>query len=83
MDNKNQIVKPITLIRKELIDNLTFIINESHLPPFIIESILKDMYLETKALSDKVYESDKRKYEQAILRQECNENIENDKCDEN
>lgn len=57
--------KPITIIRAEFISNLTNLINESMLPPFIIEPILKDVYLDMKEISKKQYELDVIKYEQA------------------
>lgn len=40
MDN-NQ--KPLILLRKECYDNLSEVINNSQLPAFILEPILKDM----------------------------------------
>ena len=63
---ENQFVKPVTVARVELIDTLTDIINDSGLPAFIVESILKDMYLEVKTLANKQYEADKIRYEQFI-----------------
>ena len=56
---------PITVARAEFISNLTKLINESSLPPFIIEPILKDMYVEIKDIAQKQYELDKAKYEQS------------------
>lgn len=61
--------KPITVIRAEFISNLTNLINESMLPFFIVEPILKDVYLEVKEGAQKQYELDVRKYEQAKYEQ--------------
>ena len=60
--------KPITIIRAEFVDNMANLINNSMLPPFVIESILKDMYLETKAVAQKQYEYDKLQYESFITK---------------
>ena len=60
-DNLN---KPITIVRAEFVSNLTKLINESSLPPFIIEPILKDMYVEIRDIAEKQYELDRAKYEQ-------------------
>ena len=57
--------KPITIVRAEFISNLTNLINNSGLSPFIIEPILKDIYLEVKGLSQKQYEVDVMKYEES------------------
>lgn len=64
MNDRN--IKPISIIRKELIDTLTFAINDSHLPAFIVEPILKDMYLEIKSVAQKQYENDKAQYERSL-----------------
>ncbi len=69
---KNQIMKPITVARAEFIECLKNVINDSMLPAFIIEPILKDMYLETKAVAQRQYELDKQKYEKALFDSENN-----------
>lgn len=61
--------KPITVIRAEFISKLTTLINESMLPFFIVEPILKEFYLEVKEGAQKQYELDVRKYEQAQYEQ--------------
>lgn len=62
--------KPITMIRAEFVQNLVNSINTSELPLFVIESILKDIYLEVKAAAQKQYEADMTKYEQLENEQE-------------
>lgn len=58
--------KPITVVRAEFISSLSNLINGSMLPPFIIESILKDAYLEINAIAQKQLELDVQKYQQEI-----------------
>lgn len=67
-----RIEKPITIVRQEFIDALTNNINNCNLPLFVIEPILRDIYLEIKSLSQKQYELEKAEYEQKI--QECDNN---------
>lgn len=66
MENAEQIMKPMSVARAEFINSLTDLINNSMLPPFIIEPILKDMYNDIHMVSQRQYEADKRKYEEQI-----------------
>ena len=66
MDNAEQIMKPMSVARAEFINSLTDLINNSMLPPFIIEPILKDMYNDIHMVAQRQYEADKRKYEEQI-----------------
>lgn len=59
--NEN-INKPITVVRAEFISSLTNLINESTLPLFIVEPILKDLYMEVKSVAQKQYEHDLADY---------------------
>lgn len=63
---KKEINKPITLIRAELISNLTNSINNSSLPAFVIEPILKDLYNEVRALTQQQLEEDRKNYLTAL-----------------
>ena len=63
---KEKIEKPITVARQEFIDAISDTINKSGLPLFIIEPILKDVYLEVKSLSQKQYEIDRDEYESKL-----------------
>lgn len=65
-DNLN---KPITVVRAEFISNLTKLINESKLPLFVVEPILKDVYLEVRDTSQKQYEHDLMSYNQLKQKQ--------------
>lgn len=60
-----EIKKPLSVLRAEFIASLTELINSSKLPPFIIEPILKDMYMDIKALSQRQLEIDVKEYEKA------------------
>jgi hypothetical protein len=70
-DNLN---KPITIVRAEFISNLTNLINNSNLPLFVVEPILKDMYLEVKSVMQKQYEYDLANYNQSKQEQLSEDN---------
>ena len=70
--NEN-IEKPITVARQEFIDGLVNYINNSGLPLFVVEPILKDMYIEVKTMLQKQYESEKMQYEQMMQMGDANE----------
>lgn len=55
--------KPITIMAEECKENLVNAINESDLPFFIIEAMLKDLLQEVHMASRKQLESDKVKYQ--------------------
>lgn len=59
-------IKPITLVHEDLVADLTNIINNSKLPAFIIEPILKDLYLEIKAMAKRQLAMDKEMYNQSL-----------------
>lgn len=58
--------KPISMIIEEVKINIVNTVNESGLPPFILESILKDIYFETMNLSKQIAERDKAEYEKSL-----------------
>lgn len=62
----NNIVKPITLVKEEFLSNLVDLCNNSGLPFFIIESILKDFVQEVHVASQKQLETDRVQYEKAL-----------------
>ena len=72
MENAEQIMKPMSVARAEFINSLTDLINNSMLPPFVIEPILKDMYNDIHMISQRQYEVDKNNYEK-LLRKEVSE----------
>lgn len=60
--------KPITIVREEFREQLLNICNDSGLPMFCIEDILKDFIQQVHLAVIKQYEKDKEEYEQ-ILKQ--------------
>lgn len=58
----NEVQKPITVARAEFISGITSLINESGLPPFIIEPILKDMLYDVRVMAQRQLEQDTQKY---------------------
>ncbi len=64
-DSMKNIVKPLTVTRYEFISALAKLINNSGLPPFILESILKDFYSDVKLLAQKNLEEDLKRYADA------------------
>ena len=66
MENAEQIVKPLSVARAEFINSLTDLINNSMLPPFVIEPILKDMYNDIHMVSQRQYEADVKRYNEIL-----------------
>ncbi|MBQ2347796.1 MAG: hypothetical protein II388_05420 [Clostridia bacterium] len=55
--------KPLTIARQEFLDAIVGLCNDSSLPYFCMESILKDVLSEVHQASVKQYEMDKDNYE--------------------
>lgn len=55
-------MKPLTVARYEFVNSLTNLINNSHLPPFVIEAVLKDFYGDVKNIAQQQLESDMKNY---------------------
>lgn len=66
---EQKITKPVTLIRQELIENLTNEINDCKLPMFVIESILQDLLSAVRTAAQQQYEADKKQYERQLQEQ--------------
>ena len=73
MNMKEKIEKPITIIRQEFIDKISEDINKCNLPLFVIEPILKDIYMEVKSLYQRQCEIEKVEYENKIKMGDANE----------
>jgi len=67
---RNKVMKPMSVARSEFIQSLTNMINESTLPLFVIESILKDMHSDVRSLSQRQLEIDLKNYREALSRAE-------------
>lgn len=75
--------KPITLVIEETKTKLAEIINTSGLPPFVIEPMLNTFLQEVHVASKRQYEIDKLQYEQAIAKEqeEQNEDVKKDESE--
>lgn len=60
------IKKPITIIADDFLNNIVDLINNSGLPYFIIESILKDCVDKVHMASQQQLKLDKKHYEQEL-----------------
>lgn len=69
----DEIQKPITIARAEFVSDMTSLINNSGLPPFIIEPILKDMLYDVKLMAQRQLEQDTARYNEMIAKSDNNE----------
>lgn len=74
MHKDNDTNKPISLIKEEFTTELIQLCNDSKLPLFVIEYILKDIIQEVHILTKQQYEADKQRYDQSISSKDNNEN---------
>lgn len=58
--------KPTTLLIEEFKQNISKLINESGLPAFVLEYIIKDLYSEISDLSVKIAQNEKTEYIQSL-----------------
>ncbi len=65
-----EIQKPITVVHAEFIESLTNLINNSGLPPILLEPIFKDMYNDIRKMSKLQYEKDLEQYNIALTKSE-------------
>jgi hypothetical protein len=66
MENAEHIMKPMSVARAEFINSLTDLINNSMLPPFVIEPILKDMFNDIHMVAQRQYEADNKRYNEQL-----------------
>ncbi len=62
--------KPANLIIEETKENLVKVINESGLPPFLLEPVLKDLYNQISILKQQELEQSKKQYEDSLKQEE-------------
>ena len=62
--------KPISLILRDTKLELAKICNESKLPVYLLEPILKELYIEIKELTKQQIEYDEKSYRKSILEKE-------------
>lgn len=65
--------KPANLIVEETKENIVKTINESGLPPFLVEPILKDLYNQINILKQQELEQSKKQYEDSLKQEEKKE----------
>lgn len=70
MGNKS-VRMPLSVARKNFIDDITKLISESGLPPFVIEGVLKDLYSQICSLARKQLEKDAKSYQEALEAAAC------------
>lgn len=58
--------KPATIVYEELKRDIAELINASSLPPFVLESLIKDFFIEISDVAKKQYEYDKEQYESEL-----------------
>lgn len=58
--------KPSTIIYEEFKQNLANLINDSGLPAFIIEPVLRDYLNEVRLMAQRQYQADKAAYEKYL-----------------
>ena len=58
--------KPITIIYEDFKNELKDLINNSGLPPFILEPILRDTYNKVKMAEQQQLENDRKNYQEFI-----------------
>lgn len=61
--------KPITLQMENLKKEIVDAINKSNLPVFILDFMLKDLYGEVHAMSQKQFIDDKERYEESLKKE--------------
>lgn len=62
--------KPANLLVEETKENIVKIINESGLPPFLVEPIIKDLYNQVNNLKQQELEQSKKQYEDSLKQEE-------------
>lgn len=67
--------KPITLVREDLIQNISNVINESKLPPFVVEPILQNILLEVRTAMQRQYEVEKDAYAKALQEKDTSDSV--------
>lgn len=65
--------KPASVAAQELYDRMVFIMQESHLPAFVIYGILCELSAEVKKLATNQYNADIVAYQQAIAEEQQNQ----------
>lgn len=70
---ENEIQKPLSVAKVELVNKLTTAINESGVPLILVEYILKDLASQVQTLNTQQLQEDNKKYADQIKAQESKE----------
>ena len=70
MNNNNKITKPMTLLRNEFIAKIVELCNNSGLPFFAVEDVLKNLTQEVHAAAHQQLKNDAELYQKALQTQE-------------
>jgi hypothetical protein len=64
--NNKIIEKPITLVREDFINGVIDLCNDSGLPFFMIEDIMKDLIQQIHTAAQRQLEEDRKKYKEEL-----------------
>ena len=59
--------KPITLVREDFINNVIELVNNSGLPLFVVEDVLKNIVNDVSEAARQQLENDRQEYNQAMV----------------
>lgn len=71
--NTNEVYKPLSIARDELMNQLIKDANDSKLPLVVMEYVARDFYEEVKRTAMMQYEKDKEEYEAELSKQKKSE----------
>ena len=71
--NTNEVYKPLSIARDELMNQLIKDANDSKLPLVVMEYVARDFYKEVKRTAMMQYEKDKEEYEAELSKQKKSE----------
>lgn len=66
MDKENLLVKPLSMLKEDFINALTELINTSHLPPFVVEYVLRDVVNDVHIVAERQLERETASYNKQI-----------------
>ena len=60
------IQKPLSVARNDLMSDMVDAINNSHLPIMIVEYVVKDLYMDVRAMAQKQYDKEQEEYNASL-----------------
>lgn len=60
------IQKPLSVARNDLMSDMVDAINNSHLPIMIVEYVVKDLYMDIRAMAQKQYDKEQEEYNASL-----------------